>query len=516
MSQTRYHNYNRLLQSLAENLRFLGLTLPGVYSGWDRLQIVSGTSVRIHHDGTGQKATNSDNATQTDYLGVCVTRQGFFIYEDAPLDFTLDYNTGNGSKRTDLVIMEHQYLSSAGGQAAVYSIVKGPNGGGEPSLSNPLTQIIIGKIYVEANAADHTNTVYVKKQPSALGGFAFRKLSESDIFAVENKPLVNDFNAQVLSGFYFLDNTPANAPVSATKWTLLVLRSGANISHLTTNTANGKSWGRASADSGATWQPWVNMNNVDTVVDYAPITAMIGTRTYTEDNYVTDLQTLTQSVDALDMALKDRADEITTANTNISNLSSAIGNRTYDDQRHIANGESITASLNKLDKILKYAGSVATITERNNIPVANRYWGMVVKVTSDGDTTKNYEYKLLYNNVNTTITDNANWVQLTKEIGDWNMNSANSVLVSHGVTDRSRIRGVQVIIRPDSDASLANYRYDITQGNAGTGDITNPQGGWEVSDNSIGIRRRASGFFASTDFDTASSYNRGWVRIDVD
>ena len=41
----------------------------------------------------------------------------------------------------------------------------------------------------------------------------------------------------------------------------------------------------------------------------------IGTQTYTEDNYVTDAETLTASIDALDMALKDRADAITTLNT---------------------------------------------------------------------------------------------------------------------------------------------------------------------------------------------------------
>ncbi len=515
MSQTRYHNFGRLLQSLAENLRFLGLTIPGVYSGWDRMQVVSGTSIRIHHDITGQRATNSDNATQTDYLGVCVSRQGFFIYEDAYVDFTLDYNTGNGSTRIDYLIMEHQYLSSAGGQAAVYSIIKGPNGGGEPTITNPLTQILIAKIYVPANAADHTATVYVKKQPSVLGGFAFRKLSESDIFSVENKALSNDFNAQVLSGFYFLDNSPLNAPVSAVRWTLLVLRAGTYISQLTTDTSNGKSYGRASSNSGTTWGSWVNMNNVDTVLDYTPINNQIGTRVYTEDNYVTDLQTLTQSIDALDISLKDRADSIAAQAIDISNLSSYIGNRTYDDQRHITNGESLTASINKLDKILKYEGIAQTVALRDAIPQANRYWGMVVRVVADGDTTKNYEYKLLYNNVNTTITDNANWVQLTKETGDWNMNSANSIVVAHGVADQSRIRGVKVMIRPDSDAALAGYRYDVVQGNAGTGDITNPQGGVEISGSSVGVRRRSGGFFASTDFD-ATGYNRGWITIDVD
>ena len=43
----------------------------------------------------------------------------------------------------------------------------------------------------------------------------------------------------------------------------------------------------------------------------------IGTQTYTEDNYVTDGESNTVSIDKLDMAVKDRADAITTLNAEI-------------------------------------------------------------------------------------------------------------------------------------------------------------------------------------------------------
>jgi len=411
MTQTRFHNYRRKLRSFEENQRFLGLTIPGVYSGFDRLEPISGTTVRIHHDISGIAPTDTDNTTVLNKRGVSVTKQGFFIYDDAPIDVEVSLNTGNAFTRIDYLIVTHQYLASVGGQSATYSILTGALGGPvEPSLTTPQLQVLLGKIYVPASAASHANTVFVKNAIPSLGGYSFNKLTESDINAVQNFALVNDFNAQVRSEIVYLGNNPINAPVSASRWTLLTMRSGSYITQLASNADNGKLYSRASTNGGSTWLPWVNMNNPDVVIDFQPITDQIGTRVYTEDNYVTDLQTVTQSIDALDIELKDTNDALGTTNTNVSNVSSAVGNRTYDDQHVLTNGESVTASLNKLDKSFKHYAS----GNLNTILVPGRYsinGGAVLNSPSGFGTT----YIL---DVNTYTTDYK--IQRAYYVGDLN------------------------------------------------------------------------------------------------
>jgi hypothetical protein len=49
----------------------------------------------------------------------------------------------------------------------------------------------------------------------------------------------------------------------------------------------------------------------------------IGNQTYTEDNYITDAESLTESVDKLDMAVKDNADLIST-NTQFTDVDNVV------------------------------------------------------------------------------------------------------------------------------------------------------------------------------------------------
>lgn len=97
------------------------------------------------------------------------------------------------------------------------------------------------------------------------------------------------------------------------------------------------------------------------------------------------------------------------------------------------------------------------------------------------------------------------------EIGDWDMDSTISVTVAHGL-DSTTIVAISVMIIPDADASLPNYRYPIQEGNGGGAEYDNPQGGVRISDNLVGIRRRTGGFFDGVDFN-ATSFNRGWIYV---
>ena len=94
------------------------------------------------------------------------------------------------------------------------------------------------------------------------------------------------------------------------------------------------------------------------------------------------------------------------------------------------------------------------------------------------------------------------------DIDDWNMDSALSVSVAHGLsaTEWKTIRALNVIIRNDTDT----FRYKIEtmsvagvmQGVVSSIDATN-----------INLARLAGGFFDNANFDS-TSYNRGFVTFD--
>ena len=357
MSQIRYHNYNRPLVSFDETRRTIGLAIPGVYCGWDRVSLIAANNVTIAHDLTGVFATEQDNSTQDGPMGLCITNHGAEIYETAPVVLNVSYNAGNSFIRVDWVVMSHNYLGTIGGTPASYSVVQGPNGANfaEPSaLPNPATQTLIGKIYIPASAANLTNIAYIKSQSPKLGGYGFNKSSETDIQNWGNgESIINDLNLVTKTGAFSLFSSTINTPVAARLFNVIILKKGNGVTQLASDQGNGKVYSRNSADAGTTWGPWQNLNNADVVVDFTPINTKIGSQTYTSQWFVTNGQSLTASIDALDIEAEAQLNALSTTNTNVSNLSSAIGGRTYTHQYLLANGESITASLDKLDTNLE-------------------------------------------------------------------------------------------------------------------------------------------------------------------
>jgi len=88
------------------------------------------------------------------------------------------------------------------------------------------------------------------------------------------------------------------------------------------------------------------------------------------------------------------------------------------------------------------------------------------------------------------------------DIGDWNMNSTGSVLISIGSIDHTKVRKVHVAIRSDDPAVDAYSTYDLLIGGSYALQITN-----------ISLSRTAGGFFDNVSFN-ATSYNRGWITIE--
>ena len=353
MAQLRFQNYNRPLVSFDESRRTIGLAIPGVYCGWDRITNIAGNSITISHDLTGVFATEADNSSRIGPLGLAVSNHGVEVYEDSPVVLNVNYNAGNAFVRVDWVIMNHNYLASPGGTPAIYSVVQGQNGidFGEPvALPNPATHVIIAKIYIPASAANLSAIAYIKKQSPKLGGYGFNKLSEDDIQAWGNQEaVINDLDLVRKTCIVSTYTDTINLPIASRFGTVIVLKKGVYITQLFSDMQNGKSYSRSSVDGGANWQPWQNLNNSDVVVDFTPINTQIGSRNYTHQYFVANGQSLTASIDALDIEAESVLNALSTTNTNVTNLSSSIGNKIYASQFNITNGETITASLNKLD-----------------------------------------------------------------------------------------------------------------------------------------------------------------------
>jgi hypothetical protein len=89
-------------------------------------------------------------------------------------------------------------------------------------------------------------------------------------------------------------------------------------------------------------------------------------------------------------------------------------------------------------------------------------------------------------------------------IGDWNMDADASKNVAHGLADFKKIRGIDVIIRNDSDTAP----YHHISGSDGSNNV------WVngIDNSNIGLTRLVLGIFDSASYDS-TSYNRGWVTI---
>lgn len=142
MAQKRYHEYQTSLTSDKENKQHLGQFFSGRYSGFDTITSVSGANFSILHTSTGVKTVDTAGVLSNP-TGTLITPQGVVITEDAIIGgFTLATNVGNGSNRIDLLVCNHSWAATPGGNAATYTIVQGPSGSyTKPTLANNQTEL---------------------------------------------------------------------------------------------------------------------------------------------------------------------------------------------------------------------------------------------------------------------------------------------------------------------------------------------------------------------------------------
>lgn len=170
MAQTIFIEHSKALTSFDENQRWLGVFEPGIYRGFDQIAF-SGTTATLSHAVTGILKTDITSNNQSNRTAVLLTKQGSIVHEDASVDLTVDYNVGSSEQRIDYVIGRHTYQDSAGGVDMAFSILKGPlNSTAEPTISDDLNDILIGKIYIPAGAANHDNSTYIREERPGVGG----------------------------------------------------------------------------------------------------------------------------------------------------------------------------------------------------------------------------------------------------------------------------------------------------------------------------------------------------------
>lgn len=167
MAQKRFIEYQDPISSFAANEKYAGIIPPSVYNGFDTIQGISGLTFQLNHLATGEVFTN-ENGTTSNPRGIWVTKQGVVIKEDEPIALSLLANPNN-YERWDVLVGEHTYDSvSPGGIPANYVIIPGGNKT-EPTI-NDAYQVVLGRIYVPANATTAAGIKWEKRRVPQIGG----------------------------------------------------------------------------------------------------------------------------------------------------------------------------------------------------------------------------------------------------------------------------------------------------------------------------------------------------------
>lgn len=95
-------------------------------------------------------------------------------------------------------------------------------------------------------------------------------------------------------------------------------------------------------------------------------------------------------------------------------------------------------------------------------------------------------------------------------IGNWNMDSTDTITVAHGITDFTKIRSVNVYIIDDGGTNIYPINMAYTTGTP----VTAVQGTiGSITETFVSLYRLTGGTFDDANFNS-SPYNRGWIHIE--
>lgn len=99
------------------------------------------------------------------------------------------------------------------------------------------------------------------------------------------------------------------------------------------------------------------------------------------------------------------------------------------------------------------------------------------------------------------------------EIGDWDMDANIGVTVTHGLSDITKIRSIDLVIRTDAGVSIYPWKMALTTGNPIVTSIqVGIDGNAPLTATVVNLTRETGGHYDSTAYDS-TSFNRGWVTI---
>jgi hypothetical protein len=172
--QKQFTTFKSNVESFPLGERLIGLLKPGRYHGYDTMNTLGGLNIRLQHTGTVTK-TFKDNSFSNNY-GMSIFSTGIVFYDDGVVNLTIATNSGNGNKRTDLIIAENTYQEVQGGTPVSYSIIQGASDGSIPSLPNPSTQILIGKMEILPNGFQFSDLTWLPERPPLPGDLSYTQL----------------------------------------------------------------------------------------------------------------------------------------------------------------------------------------------------------------------------------------------------------------------------------------------------------------------------------------------------
>lgn len=162
MSQERFWNYLDDDSTWRLNSRDLIVAPHGLYCGFDPILGAATMTLILMHLTTGVKKVDI-SLVETSKQGLWKSKQGVVVTEDASINLVIGAaNVTN--PRIDLIIGEHEYVQTAGGVTATYKVIQGTAAPSPvaPALVSPTKQVILGQLYVPANAADLAACTYTK------------------------------------------------------------------------------------------------------------------------------------------------------------------------------------------------------------------------------------------------------------------------------------------------------------------------------------------------------------------
>ena len=177
MGQERKGEYNASLTSVAEDKFRQGLLTPGRYKGFDTMTNAGGTGVNINitHTGKGFIRNTFANppAAESNPFAYIVTPQGVAVETDvAASSISITATTGgNGYRRVDAIVFEHEYTQVQGGAVGNVITITGTETDGsttsseypaKPGLSNSSKQTLLGYLFIkESSTFSYSDLKYV-------------------------------------------------------------------------------------------------------------------------------------------------------------------------------------------------------------------------------------------------------------------------------------------------------------------------------------------------------------------